>query len=50
LGKAFGWLIWGVSTGIIVIVGLASLAALPYMNKKKHEISTIDTGENLPVG
>lgn len=33
LGKAFGWLIWGVSTGIIIIVGLLALLLLPYLNK-----------------
>ncbi|MEO7444015.1 MAG: hypothetical protein ABIT96_02160, partial [Ferruginibacter sp.] len=34
LGKAFGWLMWGVSTGIVVIAGLVALLLLPYMNKK----------------
>jgi len=38
LGKAFGWLIWGVSTGIIIIAGLACLLILPYINRKKHEV------------
>ena len=42
LGKAFGWLMWGVSTGIIVVVGVIALLALPYINKKKHEINTVD--------
>lgn len=37
-GNAFGWLIWGVSTGIIIVAGLISLIALPYINKKKHAI------------
>jgi uncharacterized protein (TIRG00374 family) len=32
-GKAFGWLIWGVSTGIIIVAGLISLLLLPYINK-----------------
>lgn len=39
LGKAFGWLIWGVSTGIIIIVGLFCLLVIPYLNRKKNEIS-----------
>lgn len=39
LGYSFGWLIWGVSTGIIVIVGLASLLLIPYLNKNSNEIS-----------
>ena len=33
-GKAFGWLIWGVSTGIVIVAGLISLLLLPYINKK----------------
>ena len=49
LGKAFGWLIWGVSTAIIVVVGLICLVALPYINRKHiiHETGRFDTGENL---
>lgn len=39
LGKAFGWLIWGVSTGIVIIAGLFCLLILPYINRKKDEIS-----------
>ncbi len=39
LGKAFGWVIWGVSTGLIVSVGLMSLLAIPYLNKKKIQKS-----------
>ena len=39
LGKAFGWLIWGVSTGIIIIAGVACLLIIPYINRKRNEIS-----------
>ena len=39
LGKAFGWMMWGVSTGIMIIVGLSCLALIPYLNKK-HEANT----------
>jgi uncharacterized protein (TIRG00374 family) len=39
VGKAFGWLIWGVSTGIIIVIGFACLLILPYINRKKNEIS-----------
>jgi len=39
VGKAFGWLIWGVSSGIIIIAGLICLLVLPYINRKKNEIS-----------
>jgi len=42
LGVAFGWLMWGVATGIIIIAGLAALLLLPLINKKKNEVSTID--------
>lgn len=34
-GKAFGWLLWGVNTGIIVLAGLVSLLLLPMMNREK---------------
>jgi uncharacterized protein (TIRG00374 family) len=32
-GKAFGWLMWSASTGLIVIVGFVSLLLLPMLNK-----------------
>lgn len=35
LGIAFGWVMWGVSTGLIVIVGIVCLLALPQINKPK---------------
>jgi len=48
LGIAFGWLMWGISTGIIIIAGLIALLLLPYMNKnKKHEVSPIDPVQNI---
>jgi len=48
LGIAFGWLMWGISTGIIIIAGLITLLLLPYMNKnKKNEISPTDPGQNI---
>lgn len=36
IGKAFGWLMWGVTTGIIVFTGFICLILLPYLNKKKN--------------
>jgi glycosyltransferase 2 family protein len=39
LGKAFGWMIWGVATGIVIIAGVFCLLILPYINRKKNEIS-----------
>jgi glycosyltransferase 2 family protein len=46
-GQAYGWLIWGVSTGLIIIAGLISLLLLPYINKKKNEIPSTDSAENI---
>ncbi len=34
-GQAYGWLIWGVSTILIIVVGLFYLVLLPYVNRKK---------------
>lgn len=34
VGQAFGWLMWGVSTGIIITCGLSALLLLPLMNRK----------------
>ncbi len=37
-GKAFGWLIWGANTAIVILAGLVALLLLPYFNKQtKHE-------------
>ena len=44
LGKAFGWLIWGVSTGIVIIAGVVCLLLIPYINRKRNEISQQHTG------
>ena len=38
VGKAFGWMIWGVTTGIVIVIGFISLLLLPYLNRKKNEI------------
>ena len=46
-GTAFGWLIWGVSTGIVIVAGLISLVILPYINRKKNEIIPEYTEQNL---
>ncbi len=43
LGKAFGWLIWGSSTTIVIIAGFTCLLLLPYINKKKNETGQLDT-------
>ena len=41
LGNAFGWLMWGVSTGIVITAGFTALLLLPYLNRKKNESSQI---------
>lgn len=43
-GQAFGWLIWGVATAIILVVGFICLLSLPYINKIKNENNTGHTG------
>lgn len=43
LGQAFGSLIWGVSTAFLIVAGLVALLLLPYINRKKHEVHTINS-------
>ncbi len=42
-GNANGWLQWSAQFIIILVVGFICLAVLPYINKSKNEISTVDT-------
>lgn len=37
VGKAFGWLIWGANTAIVIVAGLVSLLLLPFFNKTHHK-------------
>jgi len=46
-GKAFGFLIWGVSSGIVIVAGVICLVILPYINRKRNEISQEYTEQNL---
>lgn len=39
-GNAFGWLMWGVSTCINLIIGLLCLLIIIYINKNYHPIET----------
>jgi len=39
---SFGWLIWGVSTAIIIVIGLFSFLLLIYKNKKLNEAKPAD--------
>ena len=34
---SFGWLMWGVTTGIIIVVGIICFGLLIYQNKNKNE-------------
>jgi magnesium-transporting ATPase (P-type) len=36
LGKAFGWIMWGVTTAIIIVIGIICYFLLPVINKQKH--------------
>lgn len=46
-GKAFGWLMWGVSTGIILVIGVIALIVLPYINKKKKDQEIDNIGQEI---
>ena len=49
-GNALGWLIWGVSTGIVIVAGVLSLVLLPYLNKNNHAVITGHQPEDLHSG
>jgi len=44
---SFGWIIWGVSTAIIVVGGLISFGLLVYKNKKLHETKQTVIAKNI---
>lgn len=44
---SFGWLIWGISTAIIIIVGIICFTLLIYQKKMLYEIDTTKRNENL---
>ena len=44
---SFGWIIWGVSTGIVIVVGLISFGLLIYKSKKTNEAKQPVITENL---
>lgn len=41
-GKAFGWLLWGVNTGIVIVSGVLAIILLPYINKRNNRIITTE--------
>lgn len=40
IGQAFGWICWSVQTILVLVLGLASLALLPIVNKQKNDGQT----------
>jgi len=42
IGWAYGWIMWVVQTGVIILFGLISFGLLPYFNKKIHAPSGQD--------
>jgi hypothetical protein len=38
VGVAFGWVMWGVSTALVIIVGLLAFAALPFVNRLNERL------------
>ncbi|MEO5651111.1 MAG: lysylphosphatidylglycerol synthase transmembrane domain-containing protein [Ginsengibacter sp.] len=47
---SFGWLIWSVNTGIIIVAGIISFGLLIYQNNKKHEKKQYHSGANNETG
>lgn len=46
VGKSFGWIIWGVTTGIVLVFGILSLILIPIVNKQKIKHPETDTGSS----
>ena len=44
---SFGWLMWSVTTGIIVVVGSICFGLLMYQNKNKNEKEQLNQGTNI---
>lgn len=45
--QAFGWIAWTVQTGIIIVLGLASLLYIQPYNRRKHAQAGLDTAQNI---
>ncbi len=47
VGEAFGWVMWGVSTSLVVIIGLLAFIALPIINRHNSPFTAgPQAGEN----
>lgn len=44
---SFGWLMWGVTTGIVIVVGIICFGLLIYQNKNKNAKEQHIAGENI---
>ena len=44
---SFGWLMWGVATAIIVVVGLICFGLLIYKNKRSNETKQTNIAETI---
>ena len=44
---SFGWLMWGVTTGIIIVVGIICFGLLIFQNKNKNEKKQHDKREDI---
>jgi uncharacterized protein (TIRG00374 family) len=47
---SFGWLMWGISTGIVIVVGIICFGLFIYQNKNKNEKEQHIAGENIYNG
>jgi uncharacterized protein (TIRG00374 family) len=46
---SFGWLMWGITTAIVIVMGILCFGLLIYKNRKKHEKERYPQGKNLTV-
>jgi uncharacterized membrane protein YbhN (UPF0104 family) len=44
---AFGWIVWSAQTLLVLIVGVASLIALPLLNKDRAQTPATDAGQTI---
>lgn len=49
-GKAFGWVSWSVQTGIVLLLGLASLLILPVYNRNRNHKTNSNESSGMGEG
>ncbi len=47
---SFGWLMWGVTTAIIIVAGIICFGLIIYQNKSKNEKKRFNPGKNFQRG